>query len=47
MSKPDKRYYKINIHGQEQVFTNVEKVDKGYIANGVIRTEKPISFITG
>ena len=44
MSKPDKRYYKINIHGQEQVFTNVEKVDKGYIANGVDNDGKAYQF---
>lgn len=44
MSKPDKRYYKINIHGQEQVFTNVEKVDKGYIANGVDKDGKAYQF---
>ncbi len=44
MSKPDKRYYKINIHGQEQVFTNVEKVDKGYIANGVDKDGKAYEF---
>lgn len=40
MSKPDKRYYQIKIHGQEQVFTNVEKVDNGYIANGVDKDGK-------
>jgi len=44
VSKPDKRYYKINIHGQEQVFTNVEKVDKGYIASGVDKDGKAYEF---
>ena len=44
MSKPDKRYYKINIHGQEQIFTNVEKVDNYYIANGVDKDGKAYDF---
>ena len=29
----DRRYYKINIFGQEQIFTNVQKFDTFYLAN--------------
>ena len=44
MDKTDKRYYQINIHGQAQVFTNVTKVDKGYVANGVDENGKAYEF---
>ena len=44
MDKTDRRYYQINIHGQAQVFTNVTKVDKGYVANGVDENGKAYEF---
>lgn len=47
MSKPDKRYYKINISGEEHTFTNVEDIGDGkYIANAVDKNGKAAEYFS-
>lgn len=47
MSKPDERYYKININGEEHTFTNVEDMGNGkYIANAVDKNGKAAEYVS-
>ncbi len=47
MSKPDKRYYKITISGEEYIFTNVEDIGNGkFMANAVDKNGKIAEYFS-